>query len=375
VHKVLDVPALHHALDLLPLAAVPGFEALLERAMAMGLHTLADLRALPRDGVTRRFGGACLQQIDRARGDVPDPQLPIRPPETFASRLELFARADTGEQVWAGAQMLLQRLLAWARARQGRVERLTLMLHHEPWRRADDATPAATPLVLTLAEPSNDPSHLHSLLREHLARLRLPAPTLELSLHCAHLAAGPAPHGELFPTHASEQADLRRLLERLQARLGSGQIQRLHPTDDHRPERATAWHRLDEPSEAAPTKEFFPKKTPGRAAFSCATWGGRAGQMDDSRPLTRPVWLMDPPQPLPTPRPSSSDETAWLDGQPLQLLAGPERIESGWWDGRPAVRDYFIAQSVDGALVWIYRSRLPEPEVMAPGWFLQGRFA
>ena len=32
-----------------------------------------------------------------------------------------------------------------------------------------------------------------------------------------------------------------------------------------------------------------------------------------------------------------------LDGRPLQLLSGPERIEAGWWDAGLAERDYFIA--------------------------------
>jgi protein ImuB len=52
-------------------------------------------------------------------------------------------------------------------------------------------------------------------------------------------------------------------------------------------------------------------------------------------------------------------------------LCGPERIESGWWDEALAERDYFIAQADDGALVWIYRARLPSA---GGGWFLQGRF-
>ncbi|MFO1269788.1 MAG: hypothetical protein U1F67_25325 [Rubrivivax sp.] len=39
-------------------------------------------------------------------------------------------------------------------------------------------------------------------------------------------------------------------------------------------------------------------------------------------------------------------------------MSGPERIEAGWWDGPPAVRDYFIALAADGSLVWIWRRRL-----------------
>jgi protein ImuB len=56
------------------------------------------------------------------------------------------------------------------------------------------------------------------------------------------------------------------------------------------------------------------------------------------------------------------------------LLSGPERIESGWWDAALAERDYFIAEAGDGALVWIYRARLPLSSAGEGGWFLHGRF-
>ena len=86
-------------------------------------------------------------------------------------------------------------------------------------------------------------------------------------------------------------------------------------------------------------------------------------------PLTRPVWLL--PQPLALPERQSRP---LLDGRPLQLLAGPQRIEAGWWDGMNAARDYFIAQAHDDALVWIYRARLPLAQQAGQGWFLHGRF-
>jgi protein ImuB len=55
----------------------------------------------------------------------------------------------------------------------------------------------------------------------------------------------------------------------------------------------------------------------------------------------------------------------------LHPLAGPERIESGWWDGRDAQRDYFIATRTDGSVVWVYR----ELDDSAVRWFVQGWFA
>ena len=84
----------------------------------------------------------------------------------------------------------------------------------------------------------------------------------------------------------------------------------------------------------------------------------------------RPVWL----EPLPAPL-SESRSRPLLDGQALRLLCGPERIEAGWWDADLAERDYFIAEAGDGALVWIYRARLPlAASAEQSGWFLHGRF-
>jgi protein ImuB len=53
------------------------------------------------------------------------------------------------------------------------------------------------------------------------------------------------------------------------------------------------------------------------------------------------------------------------------LLAGPERIESGWWDGDDAKRDYFVARLADGALAWVYRENGPG----STSWHLHGLFA
>jgi protein ImuB len=72
-------------------------------------------------------------------------------------------------------------------------------------------------------------------------------------------------------------------------------------------------------------------------------------------------------------REHQGDREPLVDGQPLQLVSGPERIESGWWDGERIERDYFIAELPDGALVWVYCSRVPLGQA-EPRWFLQGRF-
>lgn len=348
-----DAAAFGALLDAVP-AALPGpARAHAEAFQGMGLATLADLRALPRAGLVRRFGQALATEIDRAWGLCPDPRHRVLLPEVFEARLELFCRADTAVQVLDGAAVLLARLVAWAGARHARIGAFVLQMRHEPRHRsAREQVPALTELAVELAEPALDAAHLQVLLRERLARCPLPAPTLELRLECRHLVQGAAPNGELFPTRQGEAEGLTRLLERLRSRLGDEGVRQLLPLADHRPERAARSGAVALRRAQAPQ--------PVHAAVP----------VSPALPLHRPVWLLAEPQPL-----AERQALPLLQGRPLQLLGGPERIESGWWDGEPAVRDYFIAQHPDGSLVWVYRLRLPAPGGRPDAsWFLHGLF-
>ena len=348
---VTDLSALQTLLDGAPVWLLGPGRDHWEALQGMGLQTLSDLRQLPRAGLARRFGEGLMGDLDRALGLQADPRLWVELPAVFESRLELYTRAENSEQVLSGAAVLLARLVAWAQARHGRVAAFTLAMLHE---RQRQTTRPATELRVELAEPALDAAHLQLLLRERLARLVLAAPTLELRLHCRHLVAGHAPNGELFPTHAGAAEGLTRLLERLRARLGDAQVQRLLPVADHRPERAS----LAVPAQG----DGLRGPAPPLPAPAAAGWALPL-------PLHRPAWLL--PEPLPLPE---RDAQPLLEGRPLQLVSGPERIEAGWWDGTPTLRDYFIAQAEDGSLVWIYRGRLPGV-VGEVNWFLQGRFA
>ena len=352
--------ALQRLLDAVPLQLLlgPGPQPL-QALQGMGLHTLADLRTLPRAGLARRFGPDLLTDIDRARGHAPEVHAWLTLPLSFASRIELLCRADTSAQVLAGAQVLLARLLAWAGARQSRIVRFSLVMHHERRRRRDSEIPEHSSLEIAPALPAADPQQLYSLLAERLGRLPLVAPALELSLRCAHLSTGAPPNTELFASHASEREGLARLVDRLQSRLGTAQVQCLAAMPDHRPEHGTRWQPADAARLGAQPQALSPQSPPGAAAHTLAA---------------QPLWLLPIPRAL-----ASQAQGPLLDGQALQLLAGPDRLECGWWDEQgPAVRDYFIAQTRNGALVWVYRHRLPDDEAGQPaatGWFLQGLFA
>lgn len=334
-----------------PVALLPAPRATIAAEMtAMGLHRLAELRAQPRSGLARRFGEGLLDTLDRAFGDTADSRRWATLPAVFEARLELAARAENTEQVLHGAGVLLARLVAWAQGRQVRVGRFVLRCLHE---RARQELVPPTELAVELAEPAIELAHLQGLLKERLGRLELPAPTLDLQLHCHHVVAAPAPNGELFPTRASRAEGLLRLLERLRARLGDAQVQRLVAVADHRPERGS---------------RALPVQGEGAQPAVPAVPHGPT-LLDPALPLHRPAWLLPEPQPLA----EGPDGTPLVGGRPLRILAGPERIETGWWDELPVLRDYFIAQAHDGALVWVFRHRLPQPP-SEPQWHLQGLF-
>ena len=70
----------------------------------------------------------------------------------------------------------------------------------------------------------------------------------------------------------------------------------------------------------------------------------------------------------------------------LQLLAGPHRVEGGWWhrvalpDGametRHVARDYWVALSAHAGVLWVFQTRLvPDGDGQGTAWFLHGTFA
>ena len=70
------------------------------------------------------------------------------------------------------------------------------------------------------------------------------------------------------------------------------------------------------------------------------------------QPGPRPAWLLEKALPV-------------KEAQ-LALVAGPERIACGWWDGDEARRDYFVAE-LGCALAWVYREE--------GQWYVHGFFA
>ena len=340
---------LEQALDPLPPHVLDTARPHLETLDGIGCDTVGQLRRLPRTGLTRRFGGELLRELDRAYGKEAEVHQWFTAPPDFDATLELPARVENTEALLFAARRLLLQLTAWLMVRHAAVIEITLVLRHESTRQRHQRN---TPLTIVLGTPSRDIEHLSLLLRERLGRLELVAPVVEIALKADRIVLQAAPNTELFPTPASDAESTGRLVERLQSRLGADAVRELAIVADHRPERSVVM---------APVGSRHDKRRHKNVP------GDEPGGAPCNTPM-RPAWLLQQPLALMTRQHKPFYQS------PLSLLAGPERIESGWWDDGLAARDYFIAQNDQHALLWVFRLRAMD-EAAGSGWFLHGFFA
>ena len=327
--RVQHHDAMRLALEKLPVSLLCDNNTARTMLESFGAHTLGECLRLPRDGLARRAGQRLLDDLDRALGLRPDPRLPFVPPQTYNAALPLPAPVAHADALLFAARRLLAELCGWLSATGHGVQCPRFEFFHEKQ--------IVTIITLELTSASRDLDHLTSLLRERLARTELPCAAIEITIASGRVIPLAARNLSFLPGGAGQEESASRFVERLNARLGASTICGLTPHADYRPERA--W-RLCRPGAAA---------------------------RESASPMpARPLWLLTPPRPLRETGAAPRDH----DGGPLALLAGPERIEAGWWDGQYVARDYFVARNSAQSLLWVYRERN-----VAAHWYVHGFFS
>jgi protein ImuB len=306
----------------LPLSCLQWPEDTVATLAGLGLRSVADLVRLPRAGFAARFGPRLLDEIDEGLGRRPAPRRRHVVPERFDERLELPAAAETVATLQPALDGLLARLAAFLRVRASGIQELRVDLVHRG--------EAPTRLRIALARLAGDAAPLAELLAERLGRCRLAQPVVALRLRSGVLLPLVIRDAGLFERGRSADPEATaRLLDLLRARLGHEAVFGVTTVPEHRPERA---FRIAEPAVTAGLPVPWPAARPAR-----------------------PLWMLADPQPI--------------DGWEGTLVTGPERIETGWWDGHDVRRDYYIALSRAGVRLWIFRERPPGQR-----WFLHGVF-
>jgi protein ImuB len=326
--EILEPSMLAGAIGSLPLAATAWPEEVQRLLGQMGLRSIADCLRLPRAGFARRVGRDWLADLDRALGRLPDWRAPRRVPQALRRSVELMF--ETSDRVLL-AEALRGMTAAFERElrqRQSQVAEIELRFRHL---RSGD-----TVKRMRFVEPVHESARMLGPLLARIESLQLARPVIGLELATGRLLSFESRLPALLPAVADDPAGAAlpefALVECLRGRYGSRRVHGIDQVAEHRPEQA--WRRsVDRPSAAA---------------------GPPAAPLHE-----RPLWLLPAPQ-------KQGRGRGFREGP--GPVTDPERIESGWWDGREMRRDYHVVIGAAGEKLWLYR------DCQSHDWYLHGIF-
>jgi protein ImuB len=337
--RLLGPGALVGALASLPLAVLRWPPELLARLAKAGVRTLGQVLRLPRAGLARRFGAALPVALDRLTGTAPDVRPRFAGGERFHMRAEPTCEIADHAALVAFLTPCFESLERFLRSRQGGIALLEARLRHR-------RTPA-TRVAIGFAQPAFEARAMAALFAQRLATIQLPEPVIACALRSGAVLGAARVSGALWRPGehgGGAVAETNTFLERLHARLGAGRVHGLCLVPEHRPE--VAWRPVDAPRLGSRAREDI------GMTMGCES------------PWRRPLWLLREPELLRVARGRPCHDAA-----PLELLNGPECLETGWWDGADIARDYYVARDAGDVRLWVYRERVPPH-----AWYLHGVF-
>jgi protein ImuB len=343
-YHITTIDELARYLDGLPIEFLPSALPHLNHLHTLGLRTFADLRLKmqqSRAGLMQRTSAALIDEIDRCYGNAPDPLPLFTPPLQFRDALNLPVPIADVNMLQFAIGRLVRAMCHFLHARGLGVTQLAITFKHE------DVPPTEIVIGVSITRAEK---HLTRVLRERMQRVALVAPAESVALTCQESAPLAAAQSSLLP-NSEDDMPIDDVMDRLRARIASTQLYALTLRADHRPERAF--------QQIAPI-QFKPNARQIKRAKHSKKEKAKENraQLSIKVSASRPIWLLVAPTVL----------TNHPEAAGYALLQGPERIESGWWDGKPIRRDYFIARNRHGQRCWLFRN--------ADGaWYLHGLFA
>lgn len=369
-------PQPNNTLEDLPIESLRVSSSLCDTLAELGIHQISQLRKLPRASLAARFGDELARRMDQADGLVAETIRAVQPPDSFTATRPLeYPLTDRRTLTLLVQELVSQTARNLLTRQQGALRwRVTLQRYQSE----------SVTLEISLFQPAARADHLRQLIEMHIEQLRNfstvqhPVTSITVTaLECIRLVDE---QPELFAAQddRSDTAALGVLVNRLSARLGSGNVVRPQILAEAQPELAMRHHPL--------TGSRVPARQPRRSHTSSIP-----------RPLERPLRLLSKPQPI-------SVQTN-SDGSPNRLTTltkrcqaltkrcqepflenpvnkaaktvpdtflvrgwGPERIETGWWRAPLVRREYWRVETVTGQRLWIFH------DLKQQQWFLHGVF-
>ena len=343
--QVLPSGAQADALSSLPVAGLRLEGQALELLARLGVDTVGQLMAMPRDPLVRRFGRTIADRLDQATGRAPEPLDPVQVPTQISVEQRFAEPIATPETIahWLG-RLMPQLAVELAKAGKGArsVEMVAARVDGVPQR-----------LRLGFARPTRDAAHM---LRLTLRRIEEIEPGYGIDAIVLHVRRADSLGPEsLAPALADESPpDLAPLIDTLANRVGAGRLWRAVPVESDVPERSC-------------------RRT---APLDLRPGDARALRVDDVRRLDvrtpdhpwhprwrRPVWLLRRPERVDhviAELPDSAPRRFTWRGCSHRIVRaeGPERVAGEWWQRAPersVVRDYFRVEDETGQRFWLFR--------------------
>jgi protein ImuB len=323
----------------------------------LGITTIAQLMALPRDQVARRFGAAVPWRLDQALGEVPEALIFRRPAAPDVARLSFAEPISAPEDLARVTRDIALQLCARLETRGVGARCFTLAFHGVDGR--------ARRLEVSLALAARDPAALARLFAPKLETVD-PGFGLEVVTLVAEETAPLAGRqsrwdlGEAGRLENGRDDDaMAPLIDRLTNRLGEGAVWRAAPFPSHLPERASVVQAPLNPGQTPP----------------------KPGRWDPDHP--RPLRLFTRPEPVEVTALAPDDPPRLFRWRGVvhrvRLAEGPERLAPEWWrapagaEDEGAARDYYQVENEAGARFWLFREG-PYRSDRPARWWLHGLF-
>ncbi|WP_342806136.1 DNA polymerase Y family protein [Alteromonas sp. M12] len=298
------LPMLQHQIGIRQLTDSELDKKTVSKLARVGIHSLADLMALPLKDVAKRFDIDLVTYLGRLSGEFHHPMDFYHPQSKFQRYLELLYEISHTDTLLSPIKLLLTALEQFLKIRDLLTQKIIFTFYQRDNK--------ALTLEVGSAQGEYQADKWVNLSILKLDNLVLQAPIFALELSTAETQLRSPDKGDLFSASKGTLTYLQ-LISLLQAKLGEEAISKVMLDDDFRPEKVNKY--------VQPQLETTPKHI-------------------STYPL-RPSFMLQTPQPL---------------TEKVSIIHGPERISTGWWDNQAITRDYFIARNQHGQWLWIYRT-------------------
>ncbi len=392
------VPACdQEVMEALPVLALRLSAESTEILLKLGIETIGQLLQIQRVQLSARLGSHLLKRLDQMSGRIDEPIVACQRDAEFLAEEILDYPTSDRETIEVVVSRLVDRLSKEMKTQQlGGLQWVVRLVEQK----IGATVRPPVELRLNLFQPTADKSHVMPLVAMQLEQALLPGkisrrikagPNFKRSkrqakygrragievqriavevVTCVRVVAR---QRQLFDeTSGLNKQALAALINRLSSRLGVANV--VSPTlrKGAQPECS---YRLKPLVDPAAVKKHLQKVVAPRRQLPPSF----------SHVLSRPLKLIQPPVPVAVTRrvrvATDQKDTAFLEPASISVSShvnrtvqaigqswGPERIETGWWQGKMVRRDYWRVLTDQGRLLWVFY------DLKTQQWYLHGEF-